>query len=668
MPTLQELNAACSGLTTALKSVKEKLLALRDCQNSTKLTLALTLTRTSESSYAVHGVAAINASYPIASVVWSGSDNVSASGQDVTLNFTSAGTKSVNVVVTDTQGNSKTGTGSIQLAEAVNPLNFAITLTASQPEGSDTQISAHVTGSSNKGVVNSFDWYVNGQQQANTSGSNVALNVPGPGIYTVKVVAHDSAGNTQEAQKQVTINSVSTPPASDPLVFTANVYVSDSSNGSNYSIYANAGGSSNKGTITTWHWYLNGVDQGVSNANGRTFTVPGPGNYTVRVVLSDSAGNSQDASATTTVASAQETINVSFAVTDNGINGSNGAQNFVLTPSASSTRSSITNYNWDVPSVGNFSRTSGEAINVSFTANGTYNVTLTVQSGTGATKSYTQAITVTQVNSSFTADFSYTRTESTDMSTGKTTEYYYFSALQGNSNSLIQSYVWAFPGGEPSSYNAGNPQNTTAASIWKANGSYEVSLTVTHTNGTSKTVKKIINVTTAGQSAPSSAPANVTRSNNDLTGYSTVRNLNDTNGGTYSDYQGVGGEGYLGKNAAGPITTRTDALPASYGSSTRYRISSITAYTTFKDQETGETSQSPYSVDVGSVTLYAGDGYGTGTTSGGRSYGTSTVVNPVSLSPNSFSIGDIGGRPYFFLGLDVAAFVRVTQITFTVVS
>lgn len=264
---------------------------------------------------------------------------------------------------------------------------------------------------------------------------------------------------------------------------------------------------------------VNFADQGagtttITSATGGSFTssksgtgsvtFPGiaPDTYTLTSTRSGSVNNVQTAtvpsSSTKEVtvsfqANPVSVINVDFSAVNNGTAG-----RVDFTAYANSNMGAITFYAWNF---GDGNTATGATPANIYASAGSYTVTLTAQDATGNSnfiqKVVAPAFAVTPPDpqpTEFTADFTIgAKTITVNSSTNKTVENYTFTAAQGNSDGKISSYVWAFQSGTPAS-----AQGNTSASTYATNGTYNVTLTVTHIDGRTKSVTKTVTVTGAG--------------------------------------------------------------------------------------------------------------------------------------------------------------------------
>ncbi|MDN3497515.1 PKD domain-containing protein, partial [Planococcus sp. APC 4015] len=138
----------------------------------------------------------------------------------------------------------------------------------------------------------------------------------------------------------------------------------------------------------------------------------------------------------------------------------------------------IASYAWDF---GDGQTATGATADHTFAHSGTWNVTLTVTDGNGATGTITQPVTVTGANVAPTSSFTSTVTHQ-------------FVTFDGSASSdvdgTIQNYSWAFGDGETGTGAA--PSHTYAAA-----GSYTVTLTVTDNSGGSAVSEQTITTTVA---------------------------------------------------------------------------------------------------------------------------------------------------------------------------
>ena len=283
--------------------------------------------------------------------------------------FTSSGSNSVYVVITDTNGYiapSPTLTQivypdpTVSISSSQNPTDVGkgITLTASASGGSGSY---------------SYQWYAGGNV---VSGATSPTYSPGAysssGTYSYYVAVTDGAGYT------VNSNIISETVNSDPTV-SASSSVSAADVG-----YAITFSSSPSGGTSpySYSWIIGGTQ--VSTSQDFTYSFSSAGTYTVEVTVTDSIGETYSSSVVVTV---NNNPSVSISSSQNPTD----VGNAVTFAASESGGTGTISYAWTVNGA---SEGSGSTLDYSFSSPGTYYVNVTVTDGDGHTASYSYTETV----------------------------------------------------------------------------------------------------------------------------------------------------------------------------------------------------------------------------------------------------------------------------------
>jgi len=310
-----------------------------------------------------------------------------------------------------------------------------------------------------------------------------------------------------------------------------------------------------------------------------------------------------------------------------------------LTTSLNATSSSdpdgtIASYAWDF---GDGSTGSGATASHSYTAGGTYNVTLTVTDNKGATNAVTHPVTVIPPNVTPTAAF-------TSSASGVALSVDGSSST--DSDGTIASYAWNFGDG-------GTGSGATATHTYGASGTYSVMLTVTDNRGGTGVTTQPVTVT-----APNVAPtASFTASASGLTA--------SLDGSASSDPDGtIASYGW----DFGDATTDTGGTAShSYAAAGTYQVT-----LTVTDNQGAPGTVSKNVTVVAGATVYAADTFGRTTASSWGSAETGggwTVTggsSNFSVAPQSGNIkmAAAGAGPYAFLnGVSLADSDSVVDFT-----
>jgi PKD repeat protein len=233
------------------------------------------------------------------------------------------------------------------------------------------------------------------------------------------------------------------------------------------------------GTITSWSW--NFGDGGTSTQQNPSHTYAADDTYTVSLTVIDNGGLSDSTSKNVTVSSGgggNTPPTADFTFTADGLT-------VIFTDQSSDSDGTITAWSWDFDD-GDIST----ALNVghTFTAAGTYAVTLTVTDNDGAADPISKNVTVTAESTAPEADF----TSSVNGLAVDFTD----DSRDPDADGTIQGWSWNFGDGNTSTQQ--NPSHTYASA-----GTYSVTLTVTDNNSIIDSISH--GVTTTSENTPPTA-------------------------------------------------------------------------------------------------------------------------------------------------------------------
>lgn len=225
-------------------------------------------------------------------------------------------------------------------------------------------------------------------------------------------------------------------------------------------------------SITGWSWYFG--DGNSSSEQNPSHTYTADGTYTVSLDVTASDGCTDTYSETITITSCtQDTSNCSASFSYN----ESGYCEVYFSDASYSSNGSITSYSWDFGDGGGSSSSSPSH---SYTADGTYSVSLTVYSSDGCSDTYTEDITVSTCTPICSADYSFTAISNCS---------YMFTDASSSSTGSIVAWYWDF--GDGSNSKASNPTHR-----YEADGTYEVSLTITGADNCTDSISHSVSVTT----------------------------------------------------------------------------------------------------------------------------------------------------------------------------
>ncbi len=221
-----------------------------------------------------------------------GGTQVSTS-QDFSQSFSTAGTYTVEVTVTDSIG--ETYSASVTVTINNNP---SVSVSSSQnPTDVGNSVTFTASESGGTGTI-SYAWTINGASEG--SGSTLDYSFSSSGTYTVEVTVTDSDGHVASASITETVYS-------DP-----SVSVSSSQNptdvGNSVTFAASPSGGSGS---YTYQWYENSA--AISGATSSTYTTSfsSSGTYDFYVIIHDSVGNSAQSSTLDETVNSDPSVSIS---------------------------------------------------------------------------------------------------------------------------------------------------------------------------------------------------------------------------------------------------------------------------------------------------------------------------------------------------------------------
>ena len=278
------------------------------------------------------------------------------------------------------------------------------------------------------------------------------------GSFTVRLRVRDNTNSSDTESKVVTVNAA--PTAS----FTNTPTAPDTDD----LVTFNSTSTDVDGTIASYAWALDadGVfNDGTTASVSRTFTTPG--NYTVKLRVTDNQGAESTSTRTITVANRPPTASIA----SNPASPTSG-QSFTLTATASDPDGTVASYAWDVDGNGTDNFTAGSSTQTASFANpGTYPVKVRVTDNSGATTVATLNVTVG--NRAPTAEFTFA--PASPLSLEEVT----WTSTSTDPDGTIASYAWDLDG--DSKFNDGT--GSTATRAFSTPGEKTVRLRVTDNSG-----------------------------------------------------------------------------------------------------------------------------------------------------------------------------------------
>ena len=306
-----------------------------------------------------------------------GDGSYDAAGETATHTYEQSGDFSVSLRVTDSDGATDLASQTVAVTADTSGPDAAFEVSPSSPQAGDSVAFDASASSDSDGSLTEFEWDLDGDGQYEATGQSVSHTYAESGEFSVSLRVTDSDGLTDTTSQTVSVtagNSVpnaafdisqSAPPAGEPVTFDA------------------SSSSDSDGSLTRFEWDIDG--DGSYDLTGTTIehTFGSPGEYEVRLRVTDSGGKQSVVTRTVTVAEAvNEPPSAAFEVST----ASPDVGDAVRFDASASTDpdGAITEYRWDFTGDGT-PDSRGPRVEHTFEQTGEHTVTLTVIDGDGAT-------------------------------------------------------------------------------------------------------------------------------------------------------------------------------------------------------------------------------------------------------------------------------------------
>lgn len=309
----------------------------------------------------------------IASYAWDFGDGDSSSAADPKHAYTESGTYTVKLTVTDNKG----ATNQVSKSVIVTVIPPNVDPVANFSFACDVWSCAFDSSSSSDpdgGTITAYAW--NFGDGGTSTQANPTHAYAGNGTFNVTLKITDDRGGTHTASKSVTVRKNVAPIAAFEYDCDALACTFDS-----------AASSDSDGTIELRGWDFG--DGGVSTAANPSHTFDAPGEYQVKLTVTDDDGATHSTTETTVVNMAPPNVD---PVAQFVANCTDLSCSFNAGTSADED-GTIASYRWDFDD--NTAAGSGETTTHTYASAGGYDVTLTVTDNDGGTNSVTKTVTAT---------------------------------------------------------------------------------------------------------------------------------------------------------------------------------------------------------------------------------------------------------------------------------
>jgi PKD repeat protein len=376
-----------------------------------RIVVTPSLSGNTATSFSLSGETSTDSDGTIASYAWNFGDGTTATGSATSKVYSTPGSYTVQLTVTDNRGGTHTASATITVANRLptvsisGPVNNA-TFTAS------ATVSLSALASDPDGTVAKVEYFVAGASVGSSLASpwSVTWSNVASGAYSITAVATDNRGGTT-VSSPVSI-SVSQPSNFPPV---ARVTVSPASSGTTATNFTLSGATStdSDGSIASYAWIFGDGTSATGASVAKQYTAAGT--YTVQLTVTDNVGATHTASTTITVSLPSNVPPMARITVSPGPSGTT-ATTFALS-GASSTDSdgTIASYQWQF---GDGTTGTGVSVNKQYAAEGTYTAQLTVTDNAGAVSIASVNLVVTVATA---PQISYTKTVSATVANGTVT-------------------------------------------------------------------------------------------------------------------------------------------------------------------------------------------------------------------------------------------------------
>ena len=410
------------------------------------------------------------------------------SGTGGTLAFTTAGTYTIHLLVTDNHGATEstsraiTVTNTAPVAAIVLPANAItetpVAITCASTDADGTIVTRNWTITPSSGVSGSL------------SGTGGALTFISPGTYLVQLTVIDNLGATRSTSRSISVTAAVTTMNILPtsaITMPANALV-----GATVMVVCSS--ADPDGIIANRTWVITPSTgfTGLLTGTGEELIFNVAGTYSVRLTVTDDNGGVHSSSRSITVTNAAPVARIIAPASANvGIP-------IVISCGSTDTNGYIASRIWNVtPTFGFAGLLQNTGGTLTFTTTGTYTIRLTVTDNHGGTNIVSRTINVT--NAAPVAGMTIPANAVTNTPVTIT-------CTSTDSDGTITNRVWTIT---PSTGFTGTLTGTGGTLTFTTAGSYVVRITVTDNSGRATVISRTINVSRPSPVAVISVPENI---------------------------------------------------------------------------------------------------------------------------------------------------------------
>ena len=310
---------------------------------------------------------------------WNFGDSETSTLANPTHAYMTAGSKTVSLTVTDSNGKTSTTTQTIVVSD-FNPPSASFTFSPTAPAVAQS-VAFTDTSTRGSGTITAWSWtFGSGATPTSSTAQNPSASFGSAGQKTVSLTITDSNGKTSTTTQNV--NVAFDAPTAQFTLSTSNPNVGQSVTFTDTSLPASTG------TINQWSWSFGDGGTGATQSPTHSYTTPGQ--KTVTLTVTDTNGKTSTATHTLTVDDYLPPV-ASFAYSPTAPVVS---QTVAFTDTSTRGSGTINAWSWNFGSGTTPSTSSAQNPSASFASEGQKTVSLTVTDSNGKSSTATQTIQV----------------------------------------------------------------------------------------------------------------------------------------------------------------------------------------------------------------------------------------------------------------------------------